>query len=118
MLTPDRIAIIREKISSGRWLRHILTTMPELSADDLEDAVGLLELGQMRPIKEPMFFAWQKRYGDSFSYEPIEATKPTDAKPGSAEKIEAMRQRLERGESLWHDDDMELQPGDFTGHEF
>lgn len=30
---------------------------------------------------------------------------PTDAPPGSSEKIEALRQRLERGQPLWHDED-------------
>lgn len=31
--------------------------------------------------------------------------QPTDALPGSAAKVEVLRMRLARGESLWHPDD-------------
>ena len=30
---------------------------------------------------------------------------PTDAKPGTFEKVEALRKRLERGETLWNQND-------------
>lgn len=35
----------------------------------------------------------------------IEPLSPTDAWPGSAAKIEVLRQRVERGEQLWHHQD-------------
>ena len=44
-------------------------------------------------------------YDDDF--EPVPALERTSARPGSPEKIEVMRARVERGESLWHRDDDE-----------
>lgn len=32
---------------------------------------------------------------------------PTNAMPGSQEKIEVLARRIERGEELWHPDDVE-----------
>jgi hypothetical protein len=45
------------------------------------------------------------------------ATEPTDARPGSEEKIEIMKKRWKRGEQLFHDDDFSLRGnGDDGGH--
>ena len=43
-----------------------------------------------------------------FNWEPPTKKKPparTDAMPGTAEKIKVMRQRLERGEAIFSDED-------------
>ena len=46
----------------------------------------------------------------------VTPSEPTQAKPGSPEKIEVMRQRVERGESPFHPDDetRPLEPRDLT----
>jgi hypothetical protein len=36
------------------------------------------------------------------------ATQPTEARPGSEEKLRVMAERLARGEQLFHADDMNL----------
>jgi hypothetical protein len=43
-------------------------------------------------------------HGDDEGFEPMEPT-PTDAQPGSKAKVEAMTQRLLRGEDLHHSED-------------
>jgi hypothetical protein len=40
--------------------------------------------------------------------EPSELPEPTEAKPGSKEKIAVLRKRVELYQSLWHDDDSPL----------
>jgi len=44
-----------------------------------------------------------KTDGSCKRFEPKPAREPTCAKPGSAAKIEVLRSRVERGESLWHE---------------
>lgn len=39
------------------------------------------------------------------SYEPIPPAIPTDAFPGSEEKVDILAARVDRGEDLWHPDD-------------
>lgn len=39
----------------------------------------------------------------------LPASEPTDASPGTEEKLAVLCQRAEAGEDLWHDDD---RPGD------
>ena len=52
-------------------------------------------------------------WGAEVDYAPDAKTwyDPTQAPPGSPEKIEVLRQRAERGLPLWHQDDRR----DFTG---
>ncbi len=47
------------------------------------------------------------RYGHDEDFDPEvnEFFLPTDAPAGSAEKIEILRRRVERGQPLWHRDD-------------
>lgn len=40
-----------------------------------------------------------------FSRRPLPCSEPTDARPGSPEKMEVLRLRVERGEELYHVDD-------------
>lgn len=49
---------------------------------------------------------------DSRDYAPPEPKEPTAAKPGSKEKIAVLADRFDRGESLWHEDDLILRDGD------
>lgn len=49
----------------------------------------------------------RNRGSDPPQFTPAETT-PTDARPGTAEKLEAMRLRALAGESLWHEDDLDL----------
>lgn len=51
--------------------------------------------------------AW---YGDEGGFRPNRETEPTHERAGSANKIEVMRQRVERGECLFSDDDSEMDP--------
>ena len=44
-------------------------------------------------------------YGDESRFRPKLPAKPTKHRPGSAEKVEVLRRRVEAGESLWHPDD-------------
>ncbi len=45
---------------------------------------------------------------DARQYRP--ASRPTTADPGSYAKVVALTERHERGEELWHEDDVELPP--------
>lgn len=47
------------------------------------------------------------RYGHDEDFVPNEENgfSPTDAPAGSAEKIEVLRKRVERGQPLWHNTD-------------
>jgi hypothetical protein len=48
------------------------------------------------------------KYGHDEDFDPIESPdqfEPTDAPAGSPEKIEILRQRVERGLHLWHAED-------------
>ncbi len=47
------------------------------------------------------------RYGHDEDFEPIESDDfhPTDAPPGTAEKIDVLRKRVELGLPLWHVED-------------
>lgn len=40
--------------------------------------------------------------------EPVELPSPTEYPPGSKEKIEILRRRVEESQQLWHEDDMPL----------
>lgn len=43
--------------------------------------------------------------GDNDGYAPTKLPDPTDALPGTAEKVEVLRQRFSRNEILWSDED-------------
>ena len=43
--------------------------------------------------------------GHDYDFEPIRQPEPTDAAPGSLEKLEVLSWRLMRGEELYHEDD-------------
>lgn len=43
--------------------------------------------------------------GHDYDFEPIAKPEPTDAAPGSLEKLEVLARRLMRGEELYHEDD-------------
>ena len=45
------------------------------------------------------------QHGNSDDYEPIKAQKPCGHPAGSSGKLEAMRLRVELGQSLWHPQD-------------
>jgi hypothetical protein len=51
------------------------------------------------------------RLGQTNKFKPKPAELATAANPGSAEKIEILRARVERGENLWHESDRT----DFSG---
>jgi hypothetical protein len=42
---------------------------------------------------------------DEQEEDPIYLPNPTDAPPGSQEKVEVLRKRFENGPKLWHPDD-------------
>ncbi len=48
----------------------------------------------------------------SVEYEPKPASEPTTARPGTKQKVEVLRARVELGETLWHplDDDTPPEP--------
>ena len=43
--------------------------------------------------------------GHDYDFEPIAKPEPTDAAPGSLEKLEVLARRLLRGEELYHEED-------------
>jgi len=47
------------------------------------------------------------KYGHDEDFDPLagEDFLPTDAPPGTAEKIDILRKRVELGQPLWHDED-------------
>ena len=47
-----------------------------------------------------------KWYGDERGYVPPCVAEPTNEQPGSIRKLEVLRSRAERGESLWNSDDL------------
>lgn len=50
-------------------------------------------------------FDFIERYGHDEDWTPKETPKSTIALPGSPEKIEILRRRLEEGKDLWNDDE-------------
>ncbi len=61
----------------------------------------------------PSIFETIERVGHDDGFEPIESPsfQATDAPPGSLEKIELLRLRVELGQPLWHEHDRT----DFSG---
>lgn len=58
------------------------------------------------PFAEPTSVQeWVKVYGAEDAFVPRAKPKPTQAIPGSPEKIEILRQRVEQGTALWHEQD-------------
>ena len=51
-----------------------------------------------------------KTLGHDEDFSPRPASEATHHRPGSLGKIEVMRLRVERGESLWHPQDNDLPP--------
>jgi hypothetical protein len=49
---------------------------------------------------------WIANGGLAKDYKPKEPTDPTLSYPGSLERVEVYRQREERGESIFHSDDV------------
>ena len=49
-------------------------------------------------------------------FESVPAKEPTNAPPGSSEKLQVLLQRIESGQSLWHDDDCTEYSGPPRGH--
>ena len=48
---------------------------------------------------------WIRYEGCEGGYHPWGLDDPCPHRPGSAEKVETMRRRVERGLEIWHDDD-------------
>lgn len=51
-------------------------------------------------------FDWVEKYGDEEEFEPRETTDCCLSPAGSEAKVEVLKQRVLRGESLWHEDDV------------
>jgi len=78
-----------ERVRTGKRLKR-----PE--ADELR---SLIDCGEVVPTITTALMT----DGSCKRFEPKPAREPTCAKPGSAAKIEVLRSRVERGESLWHE---------------
>lgn len=50
-------------------------------------------------------FEWSRTFKDDLGYEPMGVGSPTEATPGSPDKIAILRERVERGQRLWRDGD-------------
>lgn len=46
-----------------------------------------------------------EQYGHDEDYIPTNPCSPTDAKPGTPEKIAVLCERVQLGQPLWHEDD-------------
>lgn len=44
---------------------------------------------------------WAREFNDDFGFEPSTNGRPTEAEPGSPEKIAILRERVDRGQHLW-----------------
>jgi hypothetical protein len=64
-------------------------------------------LRNRKPPKKSSIFQWLGVVGNDESYEPknLDGFVASDAPPGSPEKVELLKQRVERGQPLWHHDD-------------
>ena len=72
--------------------------MPRLRRNDALSLLNQIELG----LAPSNLDSWLLITGRDVDFEPRPAREPTSARPGSLEKIEALRQRVAAGESLWH----------------
>ena len=73
--------------------------------DLLDDADLCCAVRQQMELLPPVIRPTDLRDHDELltaEYEPKPASQPTDAQPGSHEKIELLRQRVANGEHLWH----------------
>lgn len=61
-------------------------------------------------LKKPKLNIFQTidYYQHDLDYEPHTPCEPTDAQPGSLEKVQVMCDRILRGEELHHEDDAQL----------
>jgi hypothetical protein len=61
---------------------------------------------KLEVLQFPTVFDVVERTGDTLQHwEPGLAAIPTQAKPGSPEKIAILQSRLEHGQELWHPED-------------
>lgn len=61
---------------------------------------------KLEVLQHPTVFDVVERTGDTLQHwEPSLPAIPTQAEPGSPEKIAILRARLERGQALWHEKD-------------
>ena len=81
---------------------HLLKLIP-----GKPDPIFRLEVKNEMAKKVTNVFEAILKYGhdEDFAPEISEEFEPTDAPAGSAEKIEALRERVVRGMPLWHDSD-------------
>lgn len=98
-INPDsrRVLIIGRKQKCGncdiRWIaEHRLGTRPRNISKKKIKNLFSLSVDTMDGISD---------------WVPIKIPKPTDAPPGSPAKIEEMRNRVSRGEQLWHPEDVD-----------
>lgn len=57
------------------------------------------------PDRPRTVFEALRRLQHDQDFIPMEPSEPTTAMPGTIEKIEVLRMRVELGQPLWHDDD-------------
>lgn len=57
---------------------------------------------------------WAKAFNDDFGFEAWQESRPTQARPGSHEKIAVIMERLSRGQRLWHADDLTEGPFEYS----
>lgn len=55
-------------------------------------------------VPENVFEAIHHQLGE-FNFEPVRDTTPTEACPGSIDKVEVLKKRIQNGEPLWHEQD-------------
>ena len=60
----------------------------------------------LRLARDGNVFEQIVKHGNDAGWEPPRESEPTNALPGSEEKIEVMAERLRRGETLLHPDDV------------
>ena len=87
------------RMKQWKLAKEIRTTRKPIAGDDYLDV--LREAGTSNNI-----FLSILKFGHDEDFEPRQPFMPTNHLPGSGEKVEVMRRRVERGEALWHKDDV------------
>ncbi|MFO0940097.1 MAG: hypothetical protein U0930_04955 [Pirellulales bacterium] len=127
----DKPMVVIEKIPAGSDIPqggktittqvHMVRVVPRNRAKSNPDCAIVVSIDRLRTRSKSMIIQLGPQDFESIfdvinnssveitDWEPVHFNRrdfhPTDAPPGSSEKIEVLRRRLERGQPLWHADD-------------
>lgn len=93
-------------VANGR-LRRLPKTLNAKGEANLQYYVYVEPIAIARNPHSKTIFNEIDRLGHDEDFQPAPCRYPTQYPPGSPEKIETLRRRVELGQHIWHDDDVD-----------